>query len=393
MEVVMDNFIFNNPTKIIFGKDTESLVGKETKKYTNKVLLHYGGGSIKKTGLYDRVMKSLKEADVEVFELSGVQPNPRLSLVNEGIDICRKNDIDFILAVGGGSVIDSAKAIAVGVPYEGNVWDFYAGTNTPKKALPVATVLTIPAAGSESSHSSVITNEDGWYKRGLSHSLLYPVFSILNPELTYTLPNYQTACGAADIMAHIMERYFTNTQNVELTDRLCEATFKTIVRNIPLALKTPDDYNARAEIMWAGTVAHNNLLNTGRLGDWGSHDIEHEISAIYDIAHGAGLAIVFPAWMKYVYKRDIRRFAQYPQRMWNIDDNLFDLDDVALRGIAALENYFNSIGLPTRLSHVNIDDTHLEEMADKCTASDTQRVGAVMQLNKNDVLNVLKLAL
>ena len=389
----MDNFIFNNTTKIIFGKDTELLIGQETKKYSNKVLLHYGGGSIKKSGLYDRVMKSLKDAGIEVFELSGVLPNPRLSLVNEGIRICRNNDINFILAVGGGSTIDSAKAIAVGVPYEGNVWDFYEGKSEPQKALPVATVLTIPAAGSESSHSSVITNEDGWYKRGLSDYLLYPVFSILNPVLTYTLPDYQTACGAADIMAHIMERYFTDTQNVELTDRLCEATFKTVVHNVPLALKTPDDYNARAEIMWAGTIAHNNILNTGRLGDWGSHGIEHEISAIYDIAHGAGLAIVFPAWMKYVYKRDINRFAQYAQRIWNIDDNLFDLEDVALRGIAALENYFTSIGLPTRLSHANIDDTHLEEMADKCTASDTQTVGAVMKLNKNDVLNILKLAL
>lgn len=389
----MDNFIFNNTTKIIFGKDTELLIGQETKKYSNKVLLHYGGGSIKKSGLYDRVMKSLKDAGIEVFELSGVLPNPRLSLVNEGIRICRNNDINFILAVGGGSTIDSAKAIAVGVPYEGNVWDFYDGTSEPEKTLSVATVLTLPAAGSESSHSSVITNEDGWYKRGLNNYLLYPVFSILNPVLTYTLPDYQTACGAADIMAHIMERYFTDTQNVELTDRLCEATFKTVVHNVPLALKTPDDYNARAEIMWAGTIAHNNILNTGRLGDWGSHGIEHEISAIYDIAHGAGLAIVFPAWMKYVYKRDINRFAQYAQRIWNIDDNLFDLEDVALRGIAALENYFTSIGLPTRLSHANIDDTHLEEMADKCTASDTQTVGAVMKLNKNDVLNILKLAL
>ncbi len=389
----MDNFIFNNPTKIIFGKDTELLVGQETKKYSNKVLLHYGGGSIKKSGLYDRVKKSLKDANVEVFELSGVLPNPRLSLVNEGIRICKNNDIKFILAVGGGSTIDSAKAISVGVPYDGDVWDFYAGKNEPKESLAVATVLTIPAAGSESSNSSVITNEDGWYKRGLSSNFLYPVFSILNPVLTYTLPNYQTVCGAADIMAHIMERYFTDTQNVEVTDRLCEATFKTVAQNIPRALKTPDDYNSRAEIMWAGTLAHNNLLNTGRLGDWGSHDIEHEISAIYDIAHGAGLAIVFPAWMKYVYKRDINRFAQYAQRIWNIEDNLFDLEDVALRGIVALENYYNSIGLPTRLSHAKIDDTHLEEMADKCTASDTITVGAVMKLNKNDVLNVLKLAL
>lgn len=389
----MNNFVFKNPTKIIFGKDTESLVGKETKLYGSKVLLHYGGGSIKKTGLYDKVIKSLTDAGIEVFELPGVLPNPRLSLVLEGIKLCREKEIDIILAVGGGSTIDSAKAIAVGVPYEGNVWDFYEGKSTVERSMPVGVVLTLPAAGSESSNSAVITNENGWYKRGLTSDYLYPEFAILNPVLTYTLPDYQTVCGAADIMAHIMERYFTDTQNVELTDRLCEATFKTIVQNIPRALRTPDDYNARAEIMWAGTVAHNNLLNTGRVGDWGSHGIEHEISAIYDIAHGAGLAIVFPAWMKYVYKRDVKRFAQYAQRMWNVDDNLFDLEEMALRGISSLEGYFNSIGLPTRLSHANINDEHLEEMADKCTASDTQTVGSVMKLNKNDVLSILKLAL
>lgn len=389
----MNNFIFKNPTKIIFGKDTELLVGKEISCYDTKVLLHFGGGSIKKTGLYDKIIKSLKDAGIEVFELPGVQPNPRLSLVQEGIRLCREKDIKFILAVGGGSVIDSAKAIAVGVPYEGNVWDFYEGKSKIEKSLPVGTVLTLPAAGSESSDSSVITNEDGWYKVGLNSNLFYPVFSILNPELTFTLPDYQTACGAADIMSHIMERYFTDTPNVELTDRLCEATFKTVVQNVPRVFKNPNDYNARAEIMWSGTIAHNNLLNTGRQGDWGSHTIEHEISAIYDIAHGAGLTILFPAWMKYVYKRHLNRFAQYAQRMWNVDDNLFDLEDVALRGIAALENYFNSIGLPTRLSHANIDGKRLVEIADRCTCFDTKTVGDVMKLNKNDVLNVLKLAL
>lgn len=389
----MDNFVFNNPTRIIFGKDTELSVGQEVKGYANKILLHYGGGSIKRTGLYDRVIKSLNDAGVEVFELAGVQPNPRLSLVQEGIKICRENDIRFILAVGGGSAIDSAKAISVGIPYQGDVWDFYEGNAAPKEALPVATIVTIPAAGSESSFSSVITKEEGWYKRGLNSELLFPVFSIMNPELTYTLPDYQTACGAADIMAHLMERYFTDTANVELTDRLIEATYKTVVNNVPVALKNNNDYNSRAEIMWSGAIAHNGLLNTGRQGDWGSHAIEHELSAIYDIAHGAGLAIVFPAWMKYLYKRDINRFAQFAMRVWNIDDNLFDLESVALRGIQALEEYFNSIGLPTRLSHANIDDKHLEEMADKCTASDTRKIGGVMQLNKEDVLNIYKLAL
>ena len=237
----MDNFVFNNPTRIIFGKDTELSVGQEIKRYANKILLHFGGGSVKRTGLYDKVIKSLKDANIEVYELPGVKPNPRLALVQEGIKICRENDIKFILAVGGGSTIDSSKAISVGVPYEGNVWDFYEGKATPKESLPVGTILTIPAAGSESSLSSVITNEDGWYKRGLNSAKLYPVFSIMNPELTYTLPDYQTACGAADIMAHLMERYFTCTPNVELTDRLIEATFKTVVNNVPLALKTNDE--------------------------------------------------------------------------------------------------------------------------------------------------------
>jgi len=290
----VNNFIFLNPTRIIFGKGTENLVGAETKKHADKVLLHYGGGSIKKIGLYDTVVKSLKEAGVEFTELAGVQPNPRLSLVRQGIEICRKEGIRFILAVGGGSAIDSAKAIAVGVPYDGDVWDFYIGKAKVKEALPVGVVLTIPAAGSEASPSSVITNEDGWYKRGLTTDRIFPRFSILNPELTYTLPNYQTACGAADIMAHIMERYFTNTKDVELTDRLCESTMKTLINNVPKALANPTDYAARAEIMWTATVAHNNLLGTGRDEDWASHDIEHEISGIYDIAHGAGLAIVFP---------------------------------------------------------------------------------------------------
>jgi len=291
----MNNFSFQNATKIIFGKGTEENVGEETKLHADKVLLHYGGGSIKQSGLYDRVTASLKKSGVAFVELSGVKPNPRLSLVKEGIKICRDNGIKFILAVGGGSVIDSAKAIAVGVPYSGNVWDFYDGKGTPKEALKVATVLTIPAAGSESSPSSVISDDEKQLKRGLTVEIIRPVFSIMNPELTYTLPAYQTACGAADIMAHIMERYFTNTTDVELTDRLCEATMKTLINNVPQILKKPDDYASRADVMWTGCVAHNDILGTGREGDWGSHMIEHEISAIYDVAHGAGLAVVFPA--------------------------------------------------------------------------------------------------
>ncbi|NLZ48364.1 MAG: iron-containing alcohol dehydrogenase [Clostridiales bacterium] len=388
----MDNFIFHNPTKIIFGKSTENKVGNEVKKYSNKVLLCYGGGSIKKTGLYDRVINSLKENKIEYIELSGVKPNPRLSLVRQGIKLCREEDINFILAIGGGSVIDTAKAIAVGVPYEGDVWDFYMGKAKVKAALPVGTILTIPAAGSEASNSSVITNEEGWYKKGLTSNYILPVFSILNPELTYSLPAYQTACGAADMMAHIMERYFTNTENVELTDRLCEATLKTIINNVPKAIEAPEDYNYRAEIMWSATIAHNNLLNTGRIGDWASHDIEHELSALYDIAHGAGLAIIFPAWMKYVYTHDLNRFLQFSTRVWDVDIHFSSPEEIALEGINRMIEFFKSIGLPVSLTEVGINDDKFEEMADKCTNFGQHTVGNFVKLNREDIINIYKLA-
>ena len=286
----MENFEFLSPTRIIFGRGVENRVGEEAKKYAGRVLLHYGGGSIKQSGLYDRVVASLKSAGVEFTELPGVKPNPRLSLVREGVNICRKEGIGLILAVGGGSVIDSAKAIAVGTPYSGDVWDFWSNKAQPQEALPVGVVLTIPAAGSEASDSAVITNEDGWLKWGLNNDINRPKFAIMNPELTFTLPAYQTACGAVDIMAHVMERYFTDVKHVDLTDHLCEAVLKTMIKNTTIALARPDDYNARAEMMWAGTLAHNGLLSTGRLGDWTAHQIEQELSAIYDVAHGAGLA-------------------------------------------------------------------------------------------------------
>jgi len=388
----MENFVFQNRTRIIFGKETELEVGTEVKKWTSKILLHYGSSHIRKTGLYDRVISSLNKAGISFIELSGVQPNPRLSLVKDGIQICRENGIKFILAVGGGSVIDSAKAIAVGVPYSGDVWDFYTGKAFPEDALNVGTVLTIPAAGSEASPSSVITNSDGDLKRGLTTELIQPVFSILNPELTFTLPPFQTACGAADIMAHIMERYFTNTDHVELTDRLCEATMKTLINNIPLCLKDPQNYHARAEVMWAGTVAHNDLLGTGREGDWGSHMIEHEISGIYDVAHGAGLAAIFPAWMKTVYRHNIPRFVQFASRVWNVETDYADQEKTALEGIARLEKFFSSIGLPTTLKEMNINDDRLEEMAHKCTGGNCYTTGNFVKLDKSDVLKVLRTA-
>jgi alcohol dehydrogenase YqhD (iron-dependent ADH family) len=387
------NFRFLSSTQIIFGRDTENLVGAEVKKYADKVLLHYGGGSVKKTGLYDRVTASLKAAGVEVFELGGVKPNPHLSLVKEGIELCRRHDIPFILAVGGGSAIDSAKAIGVGVPYEGDVWDFYSGKAVPEQTLPVGVILTIAAAGSEASKSSVITNEDGWFKRGLNVELIRPKFAIMNPELTFTVPPYQTASGIADIMAHIMERYFTTTPDVELTDRLCEAVLKTIISCAYRVMENPEDYNARAQIMRASTIAHDDSLSTGRTGDWASHQIEHEISGIYDVAHGAGLAIVFPAWMKYVYKHNIPRFAQFAHRVWDVDIKFENLESTALEGIRRLERFFTDIGLPTRLSHLDIGDDRLEEMADKCKMSSDNTVGQFVKLTRDDVLEIYKLAL
>lgn len=388
----MQNFTFKVATKIIFGKETENNVGTEVRRYTDKVLFVSGGGSIKASGLYDKVIKSLKESSIEVIELFGVKPNPRLSLVREGIKLCKENNINFVLSVGGGSAADTAKAIAVGVPYDGDVWDFYTGKAIPQEALPIGVVLTIPATGTEASTSSVITNEDGWYKKGVNSEFIRPAFSILNPELTYTLPPYQTACGAADIMAHIMERYFTNEKNVDLTDRLCEATLKTIINNAPIVLDKPDDYAARAEIMWAATIAHNDLLSTGRIGDWASHRIEHELSAIYDIAHGAGLSIIFPAWMKYVYKHDINRFVQFAVRVWDVDLSFGNLEVVAFEGIKRMTDFFKRIGLPVTLRDAGIDVERFEEMADKATASDTLTQGSFVKLNKQDIINIYKLA-
>jgi len=385
----MRDFVFQNPTKIIFGKNTESSVGSEVRVLGSKILLHYGGGSIKKSGLYDKVAASLKKNALEVFELSGVKPNPRLDLVHEGIKICRENNIDFILAVGGGSVIDSAKAIAIGVPYDGDVWDFFTGAADAKKTLPVGVVLTLPATGSETSRSTVVTKEEGWYKKPVNNDIVRPKFAIMNPELTYTLPPFQTACGAADIMAHVMERYFTNELHVDLSDRLCEATLKTVIKNTPVLLKEPGNYDARAEIMWSGTVAHNGLLGMGRVEDWGSHKIEHELSGLYDIAHGAGLAIVFPAWMKYVYKQNINIFMQFATRVFDIEPNFNSPEETVFEAINKLTAFFKEIGLPTTLKELDIPDNRLEEMAEKCTEAGP--VGGLMKLYKNDVLNILKL--
>ncbi len=387
----MENFVFQNTTKIVFGKGTENHVANEIKGLGKNVLLHYGGGSIKKYGLYDRIVASLKEAGLNFVELGGVQPNPRLSLVYKGIELCRENKIDFILAVGGGSVIDSAKAIAIGVPYQGDVWDFYTGKAQVEEALPIGVVLTIAAAGSESSPGSVITKEEGELKRDCLSDLIRPKFAILNPELTYTLPEEQTLYGAADIMAHLMERYFTRTKDVDFTDRLLEGALKTIIKNLPIVLKDPQNYGARAQIMWAGTVAHGDLLGTGRIGDWASHNIEHELSGIYDVAHGAGLAVIFPAWMKYVYKENIARFAQFAVRVWDVEADFNNLEEVALEGIRRIENFFKSVGLPVTLGELGIPEDKLELMAEKCT--ERGPVGNFKKLFKEDVLKIYRLAI
>lgn len=390
----MNNFIFYNPTKINFGRGVESSVGEEIKSLgASKVLFHYGGGSIRKNGLYDRILDSLNKAGLHVIELGGVKPNPRLSLVKKGIELCKNSKVDFILAVGGGSVIDSAKAIALGVPYDGDVWDFFTKNIKIEKALPLGTVLTIPAAGSESSSGTVITNEDGWYKRSTGSPLLYPKFSMLNPELCVTLPEYQIAAGSADILAHLMERYFTNTKNVELIDRLIEGTMKTVINNVPKVLKNKEDYDSFAEVMWAGTIAHNNLLSTGRETDWASHNIEHELSGIYDVTHGAGLAVIFPAWMKFVYKHDLDRFNQFATRVFDVQVEDKTKEEVALEGIKKLEEFFKSINLPVTLKELEIGEDRLEEMAKKCTDNDEHTVGHFVELNTENILEIYKLAL
>jgi len=387
----MLNFSYENATKIIFGKETEKQVGAELKKHTNKVLLHYGGQSAKATGLYDAVVSSLNEAGVAFVELSGVKPNPRTDLVYEGIDLCRKENIDFILAVGGGSVIDSAKAIASGVHYDGDFWELYASGGAPEKFLSVATILTIPAAGSEASSSTVITNEKTNDKRGYGHPALRPVFSILNPELTFTLPDYQTACGLSDMFAHVVERYFTSERHDLFTARLCEATMKSIVDLGRKIVKDPNHYDVRAEIMLSGMIAHNDWLGLGRGGDWASHKIEHELSGFYDVAHGAGLAIIVPAWMKHVYKHDVAFFAQFANRVFDIEINTAHLEETALKGIAALETYFVDIGMPIRFSDADLPTNEIDKLVESLMRKGEP--GDFVKLTAEDAKAIYELAL
>lgn len=389
----MNNFNFYSPTEFVFGKERENECGKYVRKYGgHKVLIHYGGGSVVRSGLLDRVKKSLEAENIPYLELGGVMPNPRDVLVYEGIKLCKENDVDFILAVGGGSVIDSAKAIAVGVTYDGDFWDFYIEKAKISAAIPVATVLTIAAAGSEGSGDSVITKEDGMWKRGAGSEYMRPKFSVMNPELTCTLPPYQTACGVTDIMAHVFERYFTNTKEVEITDRLCEAVLSTMVYEAPRVIADPNNYEARANIMWAGTVAHNGIVGVGRAQDWNSHGIEHELSGLYDCAHGAGLAVVMPAWMDYVMKHDVMRFAQMAQRVFGVPMNYGNPEDTAKKGIEAFRSFLKSIGMPLNFEELGAKKEDIPQLVEKFGLGEDGRTGGFVELSSKDVENILTIA-
>ena len=386
----MDNFNFYSPTEFVFGMNRENECGELVKKYGgNKVLIHYGGGSAVRSGLIVRVKASLDAAGIPHVELGGVKPNPHDSLVYKGIEIVRENGIDFILAVGGGSTIDSSKAIAMGVPYKGDFWDFYEGKASAACALPIGVVQTIAAAGSEGSGDSVITKEDGMLKRGASSEHIRPKFAVQNPALLCTLPAYQTACGITDIMAHVFERYFTNTLEVEITDRLCEAVLLTMVKEGPRAIADPTNYQVRANIMWAGTVAHNGVVGCGRSQDWNSHAIEHELSALYDCAHGAGLAVIMPAWMEYVVDHNVMRFAQMATRVFGCQMNFENPKATALEGIKAFRRYLHSIGMPINFAELGAKEEDISKMVEKLNPGDGW---GFVPLKAKDVTEIYKIA-
>ncbi len=392
----MENFNFYSPTFFAFGKGREKDCGELVKRFGgSRVLVHFGGGSVVRSGLLDRVKNSLRESGISFCELGGVMPNPRSGLVYEGIRLCREEKIDFILAVGGGSTIDSAKAIAAGAVYDGDFWDFYQGKYI-EEALPVGTVLTIAAAGSEGSPDSVITNEDGMIKRGASGDAIRPRFSVLNPELTETLPAYQTACGITDIVAHLYERYLTNSKDVEVTDRLIESLLLTMKTEAPKVMENLQDYEARANIMWAGMVAHNNIVGVGRSQDWTSHQIEHELSAQYDCAHGAGLAVTMPAVFLYNMKHDVMRFAQIAVRVWGCQMDFAHPERTAKEGIEALRSFLISIGMPKNFEELGAREEDIEKLAYTCCygkGNEGGAVGGFVPLQQQDVEAIYRMML
>ncbi len=389
----MENFNFYSPTFFAFGKDRENEAGSFVKRFGgSKVLIHYGGGSVVKSGLLDRVKASLDKEGIPYVLLSGVKPNPRSGLVYEGIELCKKENIDFVLAVGGGSVIDSSKAIAAGTVYDGDFWDFYMGKRI-EEALPVGTILTIAAAGSEGSPDSVITKEEGMFKRGASGDAIRPKFSILNPALTQTLPPYQTAAGITDILAHLHERYLTNSKEVEVTDRLIEGLMLTMIHEGPRVIEDPNNYEARANIMWAGMMAHNNSCGVGRSQDWNSHNIEHELSALYDCAHGAGLAVTMPAVFKYVYKHDVMRFAKLATRVWGCQMDFDNPEATALAGIAALENFLKGIGMPLNFAELGAKEEDIPALVKALCYGDgrTGSISGFVTLDENDCTKIYQM--
>ena len=390
----MNNFVFYSPTEFVFGKNTEVQVGALARKYgAQKVMIVYGGGSVVRSGLLDRVKQSLQEAGVAYCEMGGVQPNPIDGKVYEGIQLCRREQVDMMLPVGGGSVIDTAKAIAAGALYDGDFWDFFIGRAKVEKALKVAVVLTIPAAGSEGSGNTVITKTETLQKLGLcAPEHLRPVFSIMNPELTYTLPAYQTACGIADMMAHIMERYFTNTPDVEISDRLCEGTLTAIIKEAYRVKQQPDNYAARANSMWCGTVAHNGICGVGREEDWASHALEHGISAIYDVAHGAGLAVIFPAWMAFMAEHNPAKIAQSAHRIFDIPKSE-DLEEMALAGTARLKHFFRYMGLPVSFKELGIEHPDIDRMLVSLRRNKGELLGNYVKLTMTDCREIYRLAL
>lgn len=389
----MHNFEYYTPTKVVFGKNTEAETGKLVKEQNcRKVLVHYGNGSVVRSGLLDRICRSLNAEGIQYVSLGGVVPNPRLSKVREGILLCRQEGVDFILAVGGGSVIDSAKAIGYGIANEGDVWDFYARKRTAYACLPIGAVLTIAAAGSEMSNSSVITNEEGFIKRGYSSNYSRCRFAVLNPELTYTLPDYQTQSGCVDIMMHTMERYLNHGTNMEITDGISEALLRTVMKSARLLRENPKNYEARAEVMWASSLSHNGLTGCGTDGgDWASHQLEHELGGMFDVAHGAGLAAVWGSWARYVYKECPDRFAKLAVKVLMVPEK-GSVEETALAGIEAMEDFYRSIGMPTTLRELGVEptDEQILELAYKCSFGNTRTIGIVKKLSREDMAKIYR---
>ena len=392
----MKDFNYYAPTEVVFGENSEEQVAALVKKYGGtKVLVHYGGKSAERSGLLDKICGLLTEGGIAFKKLGGVVPNPRLSLVHEGIKLCREEGIDFILAVGGGSVIDSSKAIAYGVPYEGEVWDFYLGKDKATEMLPVACVLTIPAAGSEMSEASVITNEDGDVKLGYSNNLSRPKFAIMNPKRTFTLPPYQTAAGVTDMMMHTMERYFTKDDDMDLTTDIAEAMLRSMKDAIFAVLKNPEDYRYRAQIMWGGSLMHNGLTGCGVTDDWATHQLEHELSGMFDVTHGAGLAAIWPSWARYVMHENLSRFVRFAVNVMDVPNDFTDPKGTALKGIEAMERFYHAIGMPINIKELigkDITDEEIKEMTRKCSRNYQHTCGQLKVLKAEDMENIYKMA-